>query len=61
MVLLDTFDARLKSISLYAAFSCFIIILSALHVNNEKAEMLVLPNKTIIADSNDIWLSLTYD
>lgn len=61
MVLFNIYDDWLKSISSYTAFSRIILILRALHVNNEKAKMLLKPDKTIITEPHHIWPSLTDD
>ncbi|KAJ8774470.1 hypothetical protein K2173_016916 [Erythroxylum novogranatense] len=61
MVLFNIYDDWLKSISSYTAFSRLILILRALHVNNEKAKMLLKPDKTIITEAHHIWPSLTDD
>ncbi|KAF2323227.1 hypothetical protein GH714_034239 [Hevea brasiliensis] len=61
MVLFNIYDDWLKSISSYTAFSRLILILRALHVNNEKAKMLLKPDKTIITEPHHIWPSLTDD
>ncbi|MFS7909934.1 putative ribonuclease H-like superfamily, PRP8 domain IV core, pre-mRNA-processing-splicing factor 8 [Helianthus anomalus] len=49
MVLFNIYDDWLKSISSYTAFSRLILILRALHVNNDKAKMLLKPDKTNVA------------
>lgn len=61
MVLFNIYDDWLKSISSYTAFSRLILILRALHVNNEKAKMLLKPDKTIITEPHHIWPSLSDD
>ncbi|XP_050232754.1 pre-mRNA-processing-splicing factor 8A isoform X1 [Mercurialis annua] len=61
MVLFNIYDDWLKSISSYTAFSRLILILRALHVNNEKAKMLLKPDKTIITEQHHIWPSLNDD
>ncbi|KAF4372333.1 hypothetical protein F8388_027006 [Cannabis sativa] len=61
MVLFNIYDDWLKSISSYTAFSRLILILRALHVNNEKAKMLLKPDKTIVTEAHHIWPSLTDD
>jgi len=48
MVLFNLYDDWLKSISSYTAFSRLILILRALHVNNEKARIILKPNKAVI-------------
>ncbi|KAL2493475.1 Pre-mRNA-processing-splicing factor [Abeliophyllum distichum] len=55
MVLFNIYDDWLKSISSYTAFSRLILILRALHVNNEKAKMLLKPDKTIVTEPHHIW------
>lgn len=61
MVLFNIYDDWLRSISSYTAFSRLILILRALHVNNEKAKMLLKPDKTIVTEPHHIWPSLTDD
>ncbi|XP_071932860.1 pre-mRNA-processing-splicing factor 8A isoform X1 [Coffea arabica] len=61
MVLFNIYDDWLKSISSYTAFSRLILILRALHVNNEKAKMLLKPDKTIVTEPHHVWPSLTDD
>lgn len=61
MVLFNIYDDWLKVISSYTAFSRLILILRALHVNNEKAKMLLKPDKTIVTEPHHIWPSLNED
>mmetsp|Transcript_24256 Transcript_24256/g.36837 ORF Transcript_24256/g.36837 Transcript_24256/m.36837 type:complete len:91 (-) Transcript_24256:1030-1302(-) len=61
MVLFNLFDDWLKSISSYTAFSRLILILRALHVNNEKARIILKPDKTTVTKPNHIWPSLSDD
>ncbi|GMH03627.1 hypothetical protein Nepgr_005466 [Nepenthes gracilis] len=61
MVLFNIYDDWLKSISSYTAFSRLILILRALHVNNEKAKMLLKPDRTVVTEPHHIWPSLTDD
>jgi pre-mRNA-processing factor 8 len=61
MVLFNIYDDWLKTISSYTAFQRLILILRALHVNNEKAKMLLKPDKTVITESHHIWPSLSDD
>ncbi|PWZ28020.1 Pre-mRNA-processing-splicing factor 8A [Zea mays] len=58
MVLYNIYDDWLKSISSYTAFSRIVLILRALHVNNEKAKMLLKPDKTNVNEPHHIWPSL---
>ena len=46
MLLFNLYDDWLKSISSYTAFSRLILILRALHVNNERAKIILKPDKT---------------
>lgn len=61
MVLFNIYDDWLKSISSYTAFSRLILILRALHVNNEKAKMLLKPDRTVVTEPHHIWPSLSDD
>lgn len=58
-MLFNIYDDWLKSISSYTAFSRLILILRALHVNPEKARMLLRPDKSIITQPHHVWPSLT--
>ena len=59
MVLFNIYDDWLKSISSYTAFSRLILILRALHVNNDKAKMLLKPDKTIVTQPHHVWPDLS--
>ncbi|CAF2148635.1 unnamed protein product [Rotaria magnacalcarata] len=59
MVMLNLYDDWLKSISSYTAFSRLILILKALHVNNDRAKMILKPDKTTITEVHHIWPTLT--
>ena len=61
MVLYNLYDDWLKSISSYTAFSRLILILRALHVNNEKTKMLLRPDKSVIIQEHHIWPTLQDD
>ncbi|OXB40064.1 pre-mRNA-processing-splicing factor 8 [Cryptococcus neoformans] len=61
MVLFNLYDDWLKSISSYTAFSRLILILRALHVNNEKSKIILRPDKNTITESYHIWPSLSDD
>ncbi|KAF2263056.1 pre-mRNA processing splicing factor 8 [Lojkania enalia] len=58
MVLFNLYDEWLKSISSYTAFSRLILILRALHVNQDKTKLLLRPDKTVITQEHHIWPSL---
>ena len=59
MVLFNIYDDWLKTISSYTAFSRLILILRALHVNVDKARMLLRPDKSIITEPHHVWPTLT--
>jgi pre-mRNA-processing factor 8 len=57
----NLYDGWLKTISSYTAFSRLILILRALHVNNERAKIILKPNKNTITEPHNIWPTLTDD
>ncbi|KAF2716463.1 putative pre-mRNA splicing factor [Polychaeton citri CBS 116435] len=59
MVLFNLYDEWLKSISTYTAFSRLILILRALHVNQDKTKLLLRPDKTVITQEHHIWPTLS--
>ncbi|CAD6444032.1 029cd5f0-3ee0-48cf-b346-0ea51b3bebfd [Sclerotinia trifoliorum] len=59
MVLFNLYDEWLKSISSYTAFSRLILILRALHVNQDKTKLLLRPDKTVITQEHHIWPTLS--
>ena len=59
MVLFNLYDDWLKTISSYTAFSRLILILRALHVNNDRTKIILKPDKTTITESHHIWPSLS--
>ena len=61
MVLANLYDDWLKSISSYTAFSRLILLLRALHVNNEKAKIILRPNKGTITQPHHVWPTLEDD
>ena len=61
MCLFNLYDDWLKSISSYTAFSRLILILRALHVNNEKTKVILRPDKTTVTEPHHIWPTLTDD
>ncbi|ODN04627.1 Pre-mRNA-processing-splicing factor 8 [Orchesella cincta] len=61
MVLFNLYDDWLKTISSYTAFSRLILILRALHVNNERTKVVLKPDKTTVTESHHIWPSLSDD
>ncbi|KAK5108138.1 hypothetical protein LTR62_008734 [Meristemomyces frigidus] len=61
MVLFNLYDEWLKSISSYTAFSRLILILRALHVNQDKTKLLLRPDKSVITQEHHIWPTLSDD
>lgn len=61
MVLFNLFDDWLESISSYTAFSRLILILRALHVNNERTKVVLRPERTTATAPHHIWPTLTDD
>lgn len=59
MVLFNLYDDWLRSISSYTAFSRLILILRALHVNNERAKIILKPDKNTVTEPHHIWPTLT--
>ncbi|KAF9885733.1 pre-mRNA-splicing factor 8 [Aspergillus nanangensis] len=59
MVLFNLYDEWLKSISPYTAFSRLVLILRALHVNIDKAKIILRPDKTVVTQEHHIWPSLS--
>merc|ERR1712000_765558 len=59
MVLFNLYDEWLKSISSYTAFSRLILILRALHVNQDQTKLLLRPDKTVITQEHHIWPTLS--
>ena len=43
----------------FQAFSRLILILRALHVNNDKTKILLKPDKTTVTEAHHIWPTLT--
>lgn len=61
MILANLFDDWLKSISSYTAFSRLILLLRGLHVNQEKAKIILRPNKATITQPHHVWPTLEDD
>lgn len=59
MLLFNLYDDWLKTISSYTAFSRLILILRALHINVDKARMLLRPDTSVHVEPHHIWPSLT--
>ena len=52
-------DDWLKSISSYTAFSRLILLLRGLHVNNEKAKVILRPDRSVITEPHFVWPTLS--
>ncbi|KAF8817981.1 pre-mRna processing splicing factor PRP8 [Cardiosporidium cionae] len=59
MVLFNMYDDWLKSISSYTAFSRLVLVLRALHVNTDRAKVLLKPTKTTLTQPHHIWPTLS--
>ncbi|ORX49188.1 pre-mRNA-processing-splicing factor 8 [Hesseltinella vesiculosa] len=59
MVLFNLYDDWLRSFSSYTAFSRLVLILRALHVNNEKTKMILRPDRNTITEPHHIWPTLS--
>ena len=59
MILCNLYDEWPKTISSYTAFSRLILILRALHVNQDKTKLLLRPDKTVITQEHHIWPTLS--
>lgn len=58
MCLYNLYDDWLKEISSFTAFSRMVLILRALHVNNDRTKVLLKPEKTTLTEPHHIWPSL---
>jgi len=61
MLLFNLYDDWLRSISSYTAFSRLILVLRALHVNNERAKVILKPDKQTVTESHHVWPTLSDD
>ncbi|EWM19977.1 pre-mrna processing splicing factor 8 [Nannochloropsis gaditana] len=59
MLLFNIYDDWLKTIPSYTAFSRLILILRALHVNQDRTKVILRPDKTAVTKDHHIWPSLT--
>ena len=55
MVMFNLYDDWLSTISSYTAFSRLILILRALHVNVDRAKMILKPDRTTVTEPHHIW------
>ena len=61
MVLFNLYDDWLKSISSYTAFSRLILILRAIHVNQDRAKVVLKPDRTVVTEPHHVWPTLSDD
>eukprot|EP00190_Bangiopsis_sp_CCMP1999_P005756 CAMPEP_0198726864 /NCGR_PEP_ID=MMETSP1475-20131203/3782_1 /TAXON_ID= ORGANISM="Unidentified sp., Strain CCMP1999" /NCGR_SAMPLE_ID=MMETSP1475 /ASSEMBLY_ACC=CAM_ASM_001111 /LENGTH=1179 /DNA_ID=CAMNT_0044488837 /DNA_START=100 /DNA_END=3639 /DNA_ORIENTATION=- len=59
MVLFNVYDDWLQTVSSYTAFSRMMLILRALHVNNERTKIILRPDKSIITEPHHVWPTLS--
>jgi pre-mRNA-processing factor 8 len=59
MLLFNLYDDWLKSIQSFTAFSRLILILRALHLNPERAKIILKPDKTTVTLPHHIWPNLS--
>ena len=61
MLLFNLYDDWLRTISSYTAFSRLILILRALHVHNDRAKLILKPDKTTVTEAHHVWPTLNDD
>ncbi|KAI3379717.1 hypothetical protein SNEBB_004371 [Seison nebaliae] len=59
MVLFNLYDDWLRSISSFTAFSRLILILKALHVNNDRTKLLLRRDKSVVTEPHHVWPTMT--
>ncbi|KAJ2487310.1 pre-mRNA-splicing factor 8, partial [Coemansia sp. RSA 2320] len=59
MSMWSCYDNWLASVSAYTAFSRLVLILRALHVNNERAKVILRPDKSTETEAHHLWPTLT--
>ena len=61
MLVFNLYDDWTKSISPHTCFNRLIMILRAIHINHDKAKLILKPHKGVVTQPNHIWPSLTDD
>ena len=61
MLLFNLYDDWLRSISSYTAFSRLILVLRALHVNNDRSKVILKPDKQTVTEGHHVWPTLSDD
>lgn len=59
MVLFNLYDDWLSAISSFTAFSRLILILRAMHVNQDRAKVILRPDRSVTTQAHHIWPTLT--
>jgi PRP8 domain IV core len=59
MCMFNLYDDWVSSVSVYTAFSRLILILRSLHVNGEKARMLLRPDRSVVVQPHHMWPTLS--
>ncbi|KAJ1859415.1 pre-mRNA-splicing factor 8 [Coemansia sp. RSA 638] len=59
MSLWSCYDNWLASVSPYTAFSRLVLILRALHINTERAKIVLRPDKTVVTEPHHLWPTLS--
>ncbi|KAJ1893687.1 pre-mRNA-splicing factor 8, partial [Kickxella alabastrina] len=58
MSMWSCYDNWLSTVSPYTAFSRLVLILRALHINNERAKIILRPDKTTVTEPHHLWPTL---
>ncbi|KAJ1819031.1 Pre-mRNA-processing-splicing factor 8, partial [Coemansia sp. RSA 2675] len=59
MSMWSCYDNWLATVSPYTAFSRLVLILRALHINNERAKIVLRPDKSTVTEPHHLWPTLT--
>ncbi|ORX74619.1 Prp-8-prov protein [Linderina pennispora] len=59
MTMWTCYDNWLATVSPYTAFSRLVLILRALHINNERAKIILRPDKHTVTEPHHLWPTLT--
>ena len=61
MILFNLYDDWLTTISSFTAFSRLILILRALHVHQDRAKVILRPDRSVVTASHHVWPTLSDD
>lgn len=61
MILFNLYDDWLKSVASYTAFSRLILILRALHVNPDRAKVILRPDRSVVTQPHHVWPTLSVE